>query len=99
MISAVLGVALKEVDRTRFHHTAHETARSLWQHTLAHVPSAYGKLVYLASLRNTDTGKYEHFGVPGEIDTYPQTFRAAFRRPLTQVGRGRAEPATTSGAT
>lgn len=35
----------------------------LWQRTLAHIPSSYGKLVYLASLRNPDTGRYEHFGL------------------------------------
>jgi len=63
IISAALGLVLEEVDR--FHHAEHETAK-LWQHTLAHVPSAYGKLVYLASLRNADTGKYEHFRVPSD---------------------------------
>ena len=32
--------------------------------TLAHIPSSYGKLVYLASLRNPNsTGRYEHFGL------------------------------------
>ena len=68
MISGAFGVALKEVDRTRFHHAERETPRTFWQQTLAHVPSAYGKLVYLASLRNPDTGRYEHFGLAGDPD-------------------------------
>lgn len=40
-----------------------EAVDDLWQRTLAHIPSSYGKLVYLASLRNPDTGRYEHFGL------------------------------------
>ena len=29
---------------------------------LCHITSSYGRLVYLASLRNSDTGRYEHYG-------------------------------------
>ncbi len=29
---------------------------------LSRIPTSYGKLVYLASLRNPDTGRYDYFG-------------------------------------
>ena len=35
----------------------------VWRKTLDHIPSCFGKLVYLASLRNPNTGRYEHFGL------------------------------------
>jgi hypothetical protein len=37
-------------------------AADLWRRTLEQVPSAYGRLVYLASLRNPNTNRYEHHG-------------------------------------
>lgn len=37
-------------------------AETLWARDLAQIESAYGRLVYLAGLRNPDTGRYEHFG-------------------------------------
>jgi len=35
----------------------------LWRNTLSQIPSVFGKLVYLSSLRNPVTGKYEHHGL------------------------------------
>ncbi len=32
---------------------------------LSHIETWYGKLVYLAGLRNPDTGRYEHYGATG----------------------------------
>ena len=46
-------------------------ASDLWRNTLSQIPSVFGRLVYLASLRNTNTGRYEHHGlalVCGEED-------------------------------
>jgi hypothetical protein len=36
---------------------------SLWRNTLSQIPSAFGKLVYLSSLRNPNNGRYEHHGL------------------------------------
>lgn len=51
------------MQRFRTHQNEQEAVDDLWQRTLSHIPSSYGKLVYLASLRNPDTGRYEHFGL------------------------------------
>ena len=34
----------------------------LWLRDLSHIPTSYGRLVYLAGLRDPNTGRYEHFG-------------------------------------
>ena len=40
-----------------------EAASDLWRRTLSQIPSYFGRLVYLASLRNAITGKYDHHGL------------------------------------
>ena len=35
----------------------------LWKHTLSQIPSIYGRLVYLASLRDPNSGSYRHYGL------------------------------------
>ena len=35
----------------------------LWRHTLSQIPSCFGRMVYLSSLRATNTGRYEHHGL------------------------------------
>ena len=35
----------------------------LWRNTLQQIPTVFGRLVYLAGLRNSVTGKYEHHGL------------------------------------
>ena len=61
-------------------------------HRRHHVPSTtqtnYGGIFTIwdrlfGTLVRVDTDHDERFGVPGEIDTYPQHFVAAFRRPFT----------------
>jgi len=37
-------------------------AAELWRRTLVQIPSMFGRLVYLASLRDPNTGQYQHFG-------------------------------------
>jgi hypothetical protein len=38
-------------------------AADLWRNTISQIPSVFGRLVYLASLRNSNTGFYEHHGL------------------------------------
>jgi hypothetical protein len=38
-----------------------------WQKTLSAIPTSIGRLAYLASLRNANTGIYEHFGLSQRI--------------------------------
>lgn len=38
-------------------------AADLWRNTLAQIPSTFGRLVYLSSLRDQNTGRYEHHGM------------------------------------
>ena len=35
----------------------------LWRNTLSQIPTVFGRLVYLSSLRNVHTGAYEHHGL------------------------------------
>ena len=58
-------------------------ASDLWRHTLSQIPSVFGRLVYLASLRNPNTGLYEHHGLTlvfGEDDA-----RRAIKRSHKQI--------------
>ena len=38
-------------------------AADLWRNTLNQIPSTFGRLVYLASLRDQNTGRYQHHGL------------------------------------
>jgi len=38
-------------------------AADLWRHTLSQIPSLFGRLVYLHSLRDPNTGRYHHHGL------------------------------------
>ncbi len=43
----------------------------LWRRTLTQIPTVFGKLVYLASLRDSNHGGYEHHGlalIHGELE-------------------------------
>lgn len=51
---------VKNEDAERIERTA---AADLWRNTLSQIPSVFGRLVYLSSLRNPVTGKYEHHGL------------------------------------
>ena len=38
-------------------------AADLWRHTLGQIPTTFGRLVYLSSLQDPNTGVYRHFGL------------------------------------
>ena len=38
-------------------------AADLWRNTISQIPTVFGRLVYLASLRNPNNGRYEHHGL------------------------------------
>lgn len=40
-----------------------DAACNLWRNTLSQIPSLFGRLVYIASLRNANNGRYEHHGL------------------------------------
>ncbi len=57
----------------------------LWKHTLSHIPTIYGRLTYLASLRDANSGLYRHHGLSDAFgrenssnalkDSHEQVFR------------------------
>lgn len=38
-------------------------ASDLWRNTLSQIPSVFGRMVYLCSLRDANTGEYQHYGL------------------------------------
>jgi hypothetical protein len=38
-------------------------AADLWRNTLSQIPSVFGRLVYLCSLRDANSGLYQHYGL------------------------------------
>jgi len=69
-------------------------AADLWRRTLAQIPSLYGRLVYLSSVRNANSGRYEHHGFAQEFgeneahqamrDSHDHTFAEWLRLPLEE---------------
>ncbi len=43
-------------------HADETPAAELWRRTLSQIPTVFGRLVYLAALRDANTGLYQHFG-------------------------------------
>ena len=37
--------------------------RDVWERTLDQISSTFGKIAYLTSLRNENSGRYQHFGL------------------------------------
>jgi hypothetical protein len=44
-------------------HSARTPGAILWRNTLSQVPTIFGRLAFLASLRNPTTGRYSHDGL------------------------------------
>ena len=55
----------------------------LWRNTLTQIPSVFGRLVYLCSLRDANTGAYEHYGLAQIFG--PQAAEEALRESHQQV--------------
>ena len=46
------------------------TKGDLWMRDLSQIPTSYGRLVYLAGLRDPNTGRYEHYGATGDSSSW-----------------------------
>jgi len=59
-----------------------EPAGDLWRHTLARIPTLFGRVLYLASLRNQTSGAYEHPGLAQMVgdDEAEETLRRSHAR-------------------
>ena len=65
----------------------------LWRHTLSQIPATFGRLVYLSSLRDANTGEYRHFGLAqryGEAET-DRTLRSSHQESFGEWLRGSLE--------
>jgi len=82
-----MGVDLRWLERVlvtpRLHRRHHVPATT--QHNFGTVFTFWDRA--LGTLIRTDTTPDDHYGVPGEIDTFPQRFARAFREPLRQMTR------------
>lgn len=54
---------MSEHPREKLRKFARGSAEDLWRRTLEQLPTCFGRLVYLASLRSSNTGTYEHHGL------------------------------------
>lgn len=66
-------------------------AADLWRHTLSHINSVFGRLVYLSSLRNSNTGRYEHHGLAlmfGDDDAHETLYESHQRAFREWIGYG-----------
>lgn len=63
-ISGTIALAQPEMPTIRqFRGLERGAPADLWRRTLAQIPALFGRLVYLNSLRSSDTGQYEHHGL------------------------------------
>ena len=49
---------------------ARNAASDLWRNTLSQIPSVFGRLMFLSSLRNLHSGRYEHHGLALVFGSY-----------------------------
>src|SRR4051794_13882737 len=69
-------------------------AQDLWKHTLSRIPTLYGRLVYLASLRDPNSGAYRHHGLSSVfgreessralLENHQEAFDAWIKLPLSE---------------
>ena len=68
-------------------------SEDLFRHTLARIPSLYGRLMYLSALRDPNTGAYRHYGLAAAFgrdqsakaleSSHKRTFRDWLQLPLS----------------
>lgn len=73
----------------------HEACDDLKNRTLASLPGAFGRLIYLASMRDYNTGQYYHEGLANRYSeevaakaltkSHQETFQHLVRSPLAQL--------------
>ena len=51
-----------------------DAVADLWKHTLSQIPTTYGRLVYLASLRDPNSGSYRHHGLSAAFGREQSTY-------------------------
>ena len=66
----------------------------LWKHTLSRISSVYGRLTYLASLRDPNSGQYRHHGLSTAFgrdestlamrESHQQVFKEWLKLPLSE---------------
>ncbi len=69
-------------------------ASDLWKNTLSRIPTVFGRLLFLASLRDSNDGQYRHFGLAQRFsesiagitlrDHHRQTFEEWLAFPVEQ---------------
>jgi sterol desaturase/sphingolipid hydroxylase (fatty acid hydroxylase superfamily) len=93
-----LGTDLRWVEAVlvtpRLHRRHHIPATT--QHNFGAIFTVWDRM--FGTLLRSDTAPDERFGVPGEIDTYPQHFAPAVRQPLVEIRRQRRERRTAYAA-
>jgi len=73
----------------------------LWKHTLSRIPCVYGRLTYLASLRDPNSGHYRHHGLSAAFgrddstlamrQSHHQVFREWLKLPISGKAADLAE--------
>lgn len=53
-------------------------ASDLWRNTLSQIPTVFGRLIYLSTLRGQNSGVYEHYGLSQRFG--PRAANEALRR-------------------
>lgn len=66
----------------------------LWKHTLSHIPTVCGRLVYVATLRDVNSGTYKHHGLVASFgrdeaaralrESHEEAFREWLNLPLAE---------------
>ena len=74
-----------------------DPSADLWKHTLSHIPTVYGRIAYLAGLRDPNSGVYRHHGLASTFgrdesaralrESHEQIFRGWLRLSLEEKSR------------